>query len=1051
MKDGRKTPVFHIPGRRKMDEILDNVSPNALFNTVGLYNTGVVSDKADIMSTPFTRLKPTYSGNNLQWDSMNIVHAGFNTDMIGDSSNEELWYHANTSIEVGQYNNDKIYMSSYWESTEIYPRITSCYTGYLYGSIGDNYWQLTDKNVRHHKTPDHATAPAFDDDNIYSLVPYIDQNDINTFMNDISGAFAYPIVEWYLLDAVKEDQDKTIIDKGYTTFREANALFYGFVGNPWQDIERDEVNKDILKIYTPKTLLYSNVEKPDYLKVEYAENYRNWTRLDLNELLEPCNIPQDTWLNTEKVTLGYWTDNFAHISPSLVSSIKHNYKIEQSVNIGPANGFVPNSYTQAFLFDLPDRICINYLFTCNSFTMKGDFDSLHNFNVSGGTNYTITGDPILTYSALKSKKDVHYLNNNKYVFNSLLKRTSINICELNANCFVSPMTFTLSNRGAYAISRNSGLHRNSLDENTVATSIEVYLRYVESDINFGLRHISTQRVYPEVSGVEDDFSGRFYRGDWLKANVPFNSAYVIPFWQSNIIYKFNNFIRKDYQSSNLKVNKWRLLTPEYFGYNPCYSFKYSGKIYLGLSESVCKDCNGKNPFEIIYSNKSFVTDAIDNNQIFLPNNTSTLPNGKGGINSLFENYNKLYALTDDSLWMIPIRPQQIQTDANTAYIGTGEVFSIPPIRLGNSTDNITGSTNRDILKTIHGTFYVNNEYNKIYLLKESPQEISGLMSNFFSKNLEFSFANELRKMTVIDGFVYLINNAFERSFFYYDHRWNKVYFTKIDLKFKDSFLADWNYGTDVYTVVDNQVIVFYKGNDSYVLNMSLLTQDNLIDYKNPATYNINSDIIENNSYTISYNVENNFWESFHSYIPYYAFSTKEGFSTVTNNNYVWKHNTSNEYNYIYLNNVPSIIEYSSVNNKNVPYILESLYVDLKLPLNTNPFSKMSVINNTQSFGYRNILYRAGLFPNPVSSVDIECTSRNNVYMFNNFRANALTNNINKALNYPYIIPQGANTLSLFSQDRIIDKQNKIQLIFNNQRGYHFSLNNIMTIQKEVQI
>lgn len=1033
LKDGRKTPVFHIPGRRKMNSEIGTQTPNQRFNTNALYSNPI-ADKVNVDNNPFKRLRPTWTTGS-PWDDWSVSASGLNTDTINPLQTS-LWNNVNTAIEVGNVNiggvTSKVYTSSYIQNDEIYPSILDCNGNDFYGTI-------LGEAVRHHKAPDHNIAPAFDKDNMYALLPYLLYDNISAFKNSLPQDIKNDVIEWYLMDAVKTDKDKTIIDKGYTTYREAGALFYGFIGDPWAELENDTCLKNVLKIYTPKTLINKDIANPNYLKVEYAEKYTGWFDVNpLSNTLYPRKGMAYQWDNDsnngEHLSLAYWLDDYAHITSN---TIKYNYNILQAVNIEPTNPFVPNSYTRGNLYDVNERISINILFSCNSFTIKGDFTTLHNIV---NTPSTITGEPIITYSALKNLNNVHYLDT--IVYNKNAKLMGYTLYEKNANCFVSPMTWTLSNRGCYTFYPmnfgDSVKTRRILEKESITTSHEVFFRYVESEINFGLRHASNQRVFPEVNSIRDDYSGRFYRGPWLNTDSQF------PNWSSNwtnawtnysddFFYSFNNYIRRgtriDLNNNVTNIIDRFLLTPEYFGYNYSYSFKYSPKIYIGITKDYCDECQSNNPYEIIYSSKSFQNDAIDSNQIFLPNNGSVLDSKDGGINKLFENFNKLYAITDKSLWLIPTRPQQMQSNESIINIGIGDVFSIPPVKINNSDNVFTGGKNISLIKTVQGTFYLNNDIGRLYLLKESPVDVGDKCSIYLQKNLKYKFKEQLsKKMNIVD---YDDAELGLTTMMSYDNENSVLYITKKDYALTDAFynsisLINYNKDTGTYSFIDTNNVT-YTFNHRTNLHSNFLEDDSII----------GKPFIKSRCMTISYNLKRSRFVSFHSFIPNYYLSLNNGIASIiySTNTTIYKH-TNNENRY-YGSLKGSSLEL--VSNKDVMYNKILNEIQISGNYSTVDILKDIIVYDSYQINYPRTCYLVTGMNVPSNVIPV--TYKEGLFNINILRSS--NNNAPISGEYPYEAYSSASTTNQFEWSRFLDTYFIIRINFKDI-AHKISISNIKT-------
>ena len=94
----------------------------------------------------------------------------------------------------------------------------------------------------------------------------------------------------------------------------------------------------------------------------------------------------------------------------------------------------------------------------------------------------------------------------------------------------------------------------------------------------------------------------------------------------------------------------------------------------------------------------------DNYRIIKTNSYTDLDGSSGPLVELFTDKDQLYALTTQSAWMLPIRPQTLQTNESSIYVGTGDVLSVPPRRLA-TPDFAYGGTQhkQSVVSTEFGT------------------------------------------------------------------------------------------------------------------------------------------------------------------------------------------------------------------------------------------------------------------------------------------------------------------------------------------------------------
>lgn len=178
---------------------------------------------------------------------------------------------------------------------------------------------------------------------------------------------------------------------------------------------------------------------------------------------------------------------------------------------------------------------------------------------------------------------------------------------------------------------------------------------------------------------------------------------------------------------------------EFYGYNKDYSFvnKFNTFTPLLYTHNFCSDCLGLYPTRIIFSEKSFNEDQVDNYRVYLANNYVDLPANTGEIVSMNYYNGKLVVRTTNSCFFLQPNPQQLQLSETTAYIGTGDFLSLPPQEL-NVTDIGYAGQQGVISEVIteNGLIWVDALRGKVYKLTDKLDEISrkGLY-HWFKNNL----------------------------------------------------------------------------------------------------------------------------------------------------------------------------------------------------------------------------------------------------------------------------------------------------------------------------
>jgi hypothetical protein len=190
----------------------------------------------------------------------------------------------------------------------------------------------------------------------------------------------------------------------------------------------------------------------------------------------------------------------------------------------------------------------------------------------------------------------------------------------------------------------------------------------------------------------------------------------------------------------------------------------------------------------VYSEKSFQELRKDAYKDIKVNNYVDLNGVMGEVNNLFLDKDKLYALTDKSLVFVPTKSQTIKTNDSLAYLGTGDITSIPQQAI--STTEFGYSGTKDILtiqNTEFGTVYYNRENQTLFHLSSGLSELTMKgMRRFFKKHGRFNLNDDFVKIYKKDypfNDKPLFNNAGGTGFISgYDTENKRYLLTKIDYK-----------------------------------------------------------------------------------------------------------------------------------------------------------------------------------------------------------------------------------------------------------------------------
>lgn len=228
--------------------------------------------------------------------------------------------------------------------------------------------------------------------------------------------------------------------------------------------------------------------------------------------------------------------------------------------------------------------------------------------------------------------------------------------------------------------------------------------------------------------------------------------------------------------------------PQVYLVNPDHYVTTGIKKYytLPLEYDCCSDCTESFPHRIHYSEQSFQEEKSDNYRIFLPNNYRDIEGETGPITNIFRLGKSLYAHTREALWKMSSKYQERVTNDIVSFIGTGEYFEVPPVKvIDDDTGSSAGTRHKwSSIKTPAGYFFVSENQRKIYQFDgESLNPISNLgLSNWFKENLGLDLdAKYLKEKGTEYPYADNPSNILGTGFIAaYDTKKERVIFTKKD-------------------------------------------------------------------------------------------------------------------------------------------------------------------------------------------------------------------------------------------------------------------------------
>lgn len=408
-----------------------------------------------------------------------------------------------------------------------------------------------------------------------------------------------------------------------------------------------------------------------------------------------------------------------------------------------------------------------------------------------------------------------------------------------------------------------------------------------------------------ILGQDTEFRvfSEYIRGIWVDSDI--NYELRVAGTDCNIVYGYPNSL-PDYVLSKLTTfdgSNWVLrpgLCTEYYNYNRDYDWAFGGEIFLPISFNFdyCSECLNKYPNRIAWSPKNFSEEKSDAYRINLVNDYTVAGEDTGEITTLHYDKNRMLVLTRNSCLLMSPNPRVINTDIDTAYIGTGDFLGIPPAEFAKVDYGFGGCQGRlASCNTEYGFFWCDQQAGRVFAFNGQVDELSSKQYgnyNFFRQDLPEVYPNSTDSVVANAG----IQLA-------YDPYYKRVIVHKADFR-------------------------------EIVRNPS--------DFSNTQEY-------ENLSWTMSFSPEFKTWISFHSWQPEFMFSDRTRLYTTTGNK-IWSH--SNFISSFYELDPKFIIEYVEANGMTtdldvVAYYSQTLTsTGLDKPYPT--FSSIWCYSNDQSTG-----------------------------------------------------------------------------------------------------
>jgi len=898
---------------------------------------------------------------------------------------------------------------AYWESTYEYPNTLSCNNERIY----------PEGKIRHHKMPDTTLEPHFfvdpiifptDVENSSFIVTLGIEFDLSDFIIELQTRLGskYSEIQGFKISRVKRDKgNKSVLDKGIS-YR-ALEMEYDTTDNHAADrskfiLQNNFYNKHI-NVHRVSGSGFGNLETKSFCSVIFDEydnvlpdfssfssgaakdelalfRYSRQYMSIHNPKSQFYNETTFQYIKCEKELYGqreYFGDIYSW-KKDKKSKVAYNVEYSNHYNVlGPlaSHGTPMPYFTNRLKFDdyyqvanlnttFDNRELIGktqqdvYLAKIDYFPdISNEQNMFVNYGGAGGRdcdgstiNWTPGGDKInigykpgfspqgecgldvniskAYYISLKNYSPSIYnqLSSLTYypIHSGLLTPNTNNVILWGGDTFISKMQFRMTNTDVVTVADK---------EKSWFTMYTNF--FVESEVNCKLRN--------EGYGVNDYPSWYFpirskqdvlFNNDINKIGASDVDGIIIGYLDGKYCFNTYNY-NKDYSKE--------------IGLKP--------KFPLALGFDYCSTCQNKFPYRIVFSEKSYQEDRTDSYRKFLPGSYRDISAATGEIMNLFRESDTLFIRTEQSLWTIPTKQQELKTDQTVIQLGTGDFFSLPPKELISTTIGYNGGqTTLDLVVNEYGAIYADANAGIVFLTKrgkykEEQVEISkeGGMRFWFDQNLPFALLDFDPTFEHTDAPTGLTGIGLIG---YYDPQYRRYILTKKDY---------YPYKSDIYDYV-----YFSAGNPQWTIYTK--APDGTPDVEVTTVLDpYNSEYFENRSWTISYSLEENVWLSWHSYLPNFAWNTRGNFfTTIRTNNNTWKHGDG---------------EFQSFYGDKYPHVFE--FVSTKDPLNTKIYNTLSYISNVQEYNtfnkqwkdIKDDTFNKGVFYNDTQSTgELDITVKN---------------------------------------------------------------------------
>lgn len=886
---------------------------------LGVYfelNNGVITD---VYHIPGRLPNIQIAGNTEMTGTVNDYSPtsnNFDTELVTVNGVQlPRWKHFNTAIKTGT-NEGKL---GYYRCDEVYPDGYGFPTNGEKDSNGKSY-------IRHHKIPSDILEPI-----IKTSTERLGTNsDVSVLRNNIGlridlnvpSELQDLIKKSYFVYVPKTDNNKFCLGKGIS-----------YATNESQLRQSDQLNRyattsnltDKYEFYSAESLFkfkQSNISAKRIKSTALINGVVRYMVRTLNKYYNSQTVfnHYPVWINSEG---------------AVMSGSGSNQKVESY------------EYTQQVRFD---TIFYNKRTELNNTDKKVfNIDDIRFVNGNShinlnSENIDLSGSQNQVFIKLKGGKTSYYgINSNlsNLMLNYRLSWNAGSISSLNNNVYQDTVVFST------LLSDNYNIDSDLINLKYAKAEVKSNLIQGDSfiDIMYG------KRGFSDVFNSDGESEGLRSNKQYIEvfANFPEMPAPYSPtdsmqyedyfafFTESqiNMRMRTNRDVETDY-FPNFTLNA-RYLTNEFEkragvqevyhideGYNIKHlDDKFANNVKLADLENESRRLDTRIVYSEIQNNES----KTDSYRRTLANNYRDLVTTRGPINILFTKQERLYAITRDSIFMINTSSQTLKTDSEyNITVGTGDFFGIEPIELTSIEGGIGGTSSKlSFNENQYGYVFADRHKGSLYLFNDSLVDInSGGLYEDFKINLENYIPELFESGTDNPQLGYGISTG-------YDNKLKRILVTKKDYIPLKSFTS---YYKGLYN--PNK---YYSPTDFYIRN-GLIYRDNKIVSLDDKS------LFENKSFTVSYDLINQSWISYHSYMPYRYIYDYQNIKLVDNTDIKEFKNKNSDI---------QILEVLFNDYPNTTKVFDSIQVDLRSEdVNGNStddfFNQLIAYNEKQSTG-----------------------------------------------------------------------------------------------------